>query len=488
MKRLACPALLALALGLGGCGDQAQSNAPLRVSAVGARAAPGDPNSGPLDAARRALMGASAQGLVAFDAAGQIEPGLAESWIVIDDGRSYIFRIREAEWPDGTPVTTEQVARALKRAIGPNSRNMLHPWLKAIDDIVAMTDRVIEVRLSRPRPDLLKLFAQPELAVFRLDTMGGSGPYRIQPDPAGGALLTPALDPAHAEDDKPPKPNPADFIQLRGERAALGIARFKNGGADLVLGGTFADWPVVTAAQVPDAAIRIDPAVGLFGLAVVSRDGFLASADNRAALAMAIDRGGLTRLFRPDWAPVETMLPAQLDSAAAPTQPAWGTLAPDARRDLARSRVQAWQRARPGPVTIRVALPSGPGSNLVWASVGRALLDIGIRPVRVDYLAPADLRLIDAVAPYDSARWFLATACRLCDANVALAIEAARDAPTLDARAHRMAEAEAALAADSAYIPIAQPLRWAIVTSRITGWQGNARAWHPLRHLRNESE
>ncbi|MEI9851704.1 MAG: ABC transporter substrate-binding protein [Sphingomonas sp.] len=190
MKLAALPLALATALAAAGCGGK-PSDAPLSVSAIGARAAPGDPSAGHLDPARRLVMDATAQGLVRFDAAGQIEPGLAERWIVIDDGRSYIFRLREAEWPDGTPVTTEQAARVLRRAIAPGSRNALAPFLAVIDEVVPMTDTVIEVRLKRPRPDLLKLFAQPELAVFRLDTLGGSGPFRIRPDPAGGAMLAP---------------------------------------------------------------------------------------------------------------------------------------------------------------------------------------------------------------------------------------------------------------------------------------------------------
>src|SRR6202008_1969300 len=110
-------------------------------------------------------------------------------------------------------------------------------------------------------------------------------------------------------------PSPGDMIHLRGERAALGIARFKNGIADLVLGGSFADWPIVRAAEVPETAMRIDPAIGLFGLAVTSREGFLATPENRAALAMAIDRTALTQALHPDWRPVEALLPAQLDSA-----------------------------------------------------------------------------------------------------------------------------------------------------------------------------
>src|SRR3546814_14111024 len=54
---------------------------------------------------------APGQGLVAFDAQGEIEPALAERWIVEDEGKSYIFRLRKATWPDGEEITAEQVAR-----------------------------------------------------------------------------------------------------------------------------------------------------------------------------------------------------------------------------------------------------------------------------------------------------------------------------------------------------------------------------------------
>jgi len=95
---------------------------------------------------------------------------------VVDQGRTYIFRLREAEWSDGGKVTAADVVIILKRAIAPQSRNPLKPFLTAIDDIVSMTDQVIEVRLSRPRPDLLKLFAQPELAVRREIRRAGADP------------------------------------------------------------------------------------------------------------------------------------------------------------------------------------------------------------------------------------------------------------------------------------------------------------------------
>jgi len=471
-----------LVLALGGCGGGPGKDEPIGVSVIGGTLAIADPDLGPVNSSDRVLMDATAQGLVRFDAAGQIEPGLAERWTVTDDGRSYIFRLRDAQWADGQPVTAAEVVRQLRRATAPGSHNPLAPFLVVIDEIVEMTPQVIEVRLSRPRPDLLKLFAQPELAVFR--GKQGTGPFTAKAEARGGLLLSPADGPVLVDGEAEKVPLPGSQIRLRSERAALAISRFKGGGVEAVIGGTFADWPVLRAAQVPDDVVKVDPALGLFGFAIVSRQGFLADAGNRAAVAMAIDRAAVTQAFRPEWQPVETILPAQLDSAAPPAPPAWGPLTFEARRETARLRVREWQRANPGLVVIRIAVPQGPGGTLVWSAVARSLLAVGISVRRVALDADADLRLIDIVAPYDSGRWFLVTACVACSDDTRLLIDAARDAPDLYARTHRIAEADAALTADSAYIPIAQPFRWAIVTPRLNGWQGNSRAWHPLNHLR----
>ncbi len=479
-------ALLGLALAAGGCsGGQRTDDAPVVVSVIGGEAKLADPGAGPLDPAERVLMGATAQGLVRFDAAGQIEPALAERWIVIDDGRSYIFRLREANWPDGAPVSAAQVVRVLRRAAAPGSRNTLAPFLAVIDEIVEMTPTVIEVRLKRPRPDLLKLFAQPELAVFRTATLDGSGPFRAQPM-ARGVLLRPAPDPRGGTDKAAPEPQ--ETVHLLGERAALALARFKARESDLILGGTFADWPIIAQAELAPANVQVEQPLGLFGLAVRERAGFLSEPGNRAAVAMAIDRVALTRGVRPEWTPLETLLPGQLDSAAPPARPEWGALPPEARRRTARERVELWRRAHPGPLALRIALPAGPGGTLIWAHLAEAMLRIGITPQRAGPDAAADLQLIDTLAPYDSGRWFVQTACVACSDEARALIAAGREAPDLRARAQRIAEADAALTADGAWIPIAQPLRWSLVALRLGNWQGNARGWHPLNHLRNEKE
>ncbi|WP_430635237.1 hypothetical protein [Sphingomonas hankookensis] len=101
--------------------------------------------------------------------------------------------------------------------------------------------------------------------------------------------------------------------------------------------------------------------------------------------------------------------------------------------------------------------------------------------------APADLRLVDRVAPYDSARWYLATACRDCSLEAMTLIAAVRDADNLPERAQLLATADAALTADVAFVPLARPWRWSLVASRLRAFQANARAVHPLNHLRTDT-
>jgi oligopeptide transport system substrate-binding protein len=470
-----------LALALAGCNPRPDSGAVI-VSAIGAAPRLADAARHNLSLPDRMLLDSTAEGLVRFDAAGQIEPGLAERWIVIDDGRSYIFRLREAKWPDGSDVTADDVVANLRREIAAGSRNPLAPFLTAIDEIVVMTPQVIEVRLARPRPDLLKLFAQPELAVWHRADGGGAGPLRVA---RGGRspLLRPAFDPSRADPEDRRTTAPEQDVRLIGERAARAIVRFTAHDSDLVSGGSFVDWPLLALGGVARINIAVDPAAGLFGLAIVNRDGFLADAGNRTALNGAIDRAAVTAAIAPDWEVAERTLPEQLDSAAPPAVPSWSLLTPDQRRSAARERVAAW---RGGAVRLRIAMPDGPGATLVYGQLAASLLAIGITPARVRLTDPADLALVDLVAPYDSARWYLATACGLCGDQAQAALLAARDAPTMSERARLIAAADIALNDDVSFIPIARPWRWSLVALRLRQWHANPRAWHPLNRLRND--
>ena len=70
-----------------------------------------------LGPAAQSLRAARWQGLVRLDAQGEVVPGMAERWIVTDDGLSYIFRLSTPPTGEDHELSARTVARDLNRAI-----------------------------------------------------------------------------------------------------------------------------------------------------------------------------------------------------------------------------------------------------------------------------------------------------------------------------------------------------------------------------------
>lgn len=277
----------ALTASLTGC-DNASDRA-VEVAVIGESASPfvGGPR---LPLAAQLVRSATSEGLVGFDDRGRVIPALADRWIVTDDGLSYIFRLRDGTWPDDTPLTGETARAALLQAIAGLRSTALGADLAAIAEIRAMAGRVVEIRLRQAQPDFLQLLAQPELGLLRKGR--GAGPMRLTRD-KDVALLRPI-----APEDRglPQIENWSERsrkLRLVALPASQAIDRFNAGEIDVVLGGRLADFPRLDASGVSRGAIRLDPVAGLFGLAVVNPQGFLAEPERREALAMAIDRDTL---------------------------------------------------------------------------------------------------------------------------------------------------------------------------------------------------
>ena len=66
-----------------------------------------------------AHMYANAQLQVTLDAEGNLVPTMAERWDVSDDGLTYTFYLRDAQWSNGTPVTAADFEYSWKRNVDP---------------------------------------------------------------------------------------------------------------------------------------------------------------------------------------------------------------------------------------------------------------------------------------------------------------------------------------------------------------------------------
>lgn len=464
------------AAALGGC--EPPSTGPITVSVIGTPPRLVNPNLRALDPPAAFLTEAVAQGLVRFDASGEIEPALAQSWIVSDDGLRYTFRIRRLTWSDGQRVTAEQVAARLRAAISRASRNPFKPILAAISDVVAMTDEVLEIQLLGPRPNFLQLLAQPEMGIMIGEL--GTGPYRI----AEGASMPLRLAPPSPEDDGRTESIPD--ILLWGERAAISVARFADGEVELVTGGTVGDLAIARAAGPPRNTLIFDRAQGLFGLAFTSREGPLAAVEIRRALSMAIDRETIARaLDAPGFEARAALVPGGTAELRQPAAPGWAAQPLPMRRTEAAAIIVA--QSLDAPLTLRVAMPDGPGYRVLFAHLRRDWARIGVEAIRVPSGAAADLRLIDAVAPANLPTWYLrfftCDAGPVCDTAIDETLQRARLAATAADRQAALAEADRALAELTPYIAIAGPVRWSLVSRRLNGFRPNAFARHPASEL-----
>jgi peptide/nickel transport system substrate-binding protein len=105
--------------------------------------------------------------LVYEDESGQIQPGLAESWEVSADGKSYTFHLREGvTFHDGNPFDAEAVKYSFDRIVNPDTksqfaRTMLGPY----ESSEVIDEHTIQVNFSEPFAFFLARLGLPYLAI-----------------------------------------------------------------------------------------------------------------------------------------------------------------------------------------------------------------------------------------------------------------------------------------------------------------------------------
>ena len=475
-------ALLPLALSLAACGrggdgaiEVAVIGEPADLFTTGNRLAP----PGEL------VRAASAQGLVRLDEAGQLVPGIAERWIVTEDGESYIFRIREMDLPGGKRLDARSVRQSLSRAMAGLEGTTLGLDLAQVRDVRAMTGRVIEIRLKSPMPGFLQLLAQPELGVVISGTPAGPMTVtRVGPSLAALTALPPE---ARGLPAQPGWAEEVRSIRLAAGSAAEVTRAFSDGRFAVVLGGTLATLPLAPVGPLSRGTVRLDSALGLFGLDVRHARGFLASPANREALALALDREALIQPFNlAGWVPTTRVVAPGLPDDPGLSGERWQGMEIEARRALAAGRVTRWRAANGGATPVlSLALPEGPGSETLFAGLAAQYREIGVVLARAQDAKSADLALRDRVARYAGARWFLnqfhcGLSAAICSPDVDLLVGLAVAARDPAEQAGYLADAENAFAAYNAFIPIGAPIRWSLVRSGVAGFAENPWASHPL--------
>jgi peptide/nickel transport system substrate-binding protein len=140
--------------------------------------------------------------LVAFDRNLSPVAGLAQSWSISPDSRSFSFRLDpRATFDDGTPVTARDVRFTIERIRDPNVPAVARKSdFEDLESVETESDRAVRVRFSRPYSERLLAFDLQILPehVFRGGEKAareygrrpvGNGPYRFARWDTGRAIV-----------------------------------------------------------------------------------------------------------------------------------------------------------------------------------------------------------------------------------------------------------------------------------------------------------
>ncbi len=258
------------------------------------------------------IIGNAFEGLVRFDADGEIVPALAESWEVSEDGLTYTFTLRDAKWSDGEPIKASDFVYAWKRVLDPATGAMNSQMLYHIvgaeeafngtgeADAIAISapdDKTLSFTLKQRVPYMLQLLNYPTFYPVREDVVSadpegwtrdpatfiGTGPFRVIAFNQGESVVF----------EKNPNYYDADAVSLDKltfrliPDPATALAAFEAGDVD---GIESVPSPEIPRLSVEDNGFMIVPALGTTYAFFNPNQAPLDNLNVRKALSMAIDR------------------------------------------------------------------------------------------------------------------------------------------------------------------------------------------------------
>lgn len=462
------------------------------------------------------------EGLLAYDAAGQPVPALADSWVVSPDGRRYIFNLRPGlVWSDGTPLTAAHVVASFRRLLDPRTAAPQAAQMYVIRNGRAVNTGAMPVEalgigidgdgiaidLEVPAPYLPALLASAFAAVV---------PPQAIVDPEGWTKSAPLIGNGAfvleiwAPQDRivlARNPRYRDVANVSLARvvyhpvqdASAGLARFRAGDLHMQM-----EFPAAQTEQLrvdlPDAT-KLTPSLLTYYLSLNVHDPQLADRRVRRALSLAVDRDTLvTKVVRAGATPALSFVPPStanytppvLDLDAAPysarvtearrllAEAGYGpdnplrlTYAHSANQELRRIAVviaAMWKR-----VGVETTLLNTEG-KVHFTNLRQGVFQAAFVAWLADFNDAANfLTVLESSAGSNYARYDNPNYDRLLSAAAQTA--GARE------RADLLRDAEALMLVDQPVIPLYFGATRNLVAPAVTGWQPNPVDVHLSRYL-----
>lgn len=347
------------------------------------------------------------EGLVTYSHEGDVVPGVAKSWDISDDGKTYIFHLRhDARWSNGQPVTAGQFVFSLRRAVAPATASPyadIHsPIVNAAAittgdkdpstlGVTALDKHTLKIRLHERTPFFIKTLAHPSSypvyppAVKKWDdafTQPGhavtDGAYQMQSWRVNNKIVLKRN--PHYRDNKDTKIDRVVYYPIDNKNSEL--SRYQAGGLDFTYSAPSSKLERIDR-HIPEQMHAV-PGLGLYYFGFnVTKAPFKGKPKLRMALSMALDRRILVKkILRGGQPPGFSYVPGDMhgyDSEAYP----WADWPDDKRKAVARKLYHEAGYSEEHPLEARLLYPSSNANkqiSIVATAMWRRVLGANIIP------------------------------------------------------------------------------------------------------------
>jgi peptide/nickel transport system substrate-binding protein len=249
----------------------------------------------------------------------EILPGLAESWEPSSDGLTWTFSLREANFSDGSPITADDVVFSFLR-LRDQKDSAYGGAFQVIADIVALDTKTVEFTLTGPAAPFLGSTEQFNAGIVPKSVVEDLGDEEFGRNPvtSGGFRVTEwrpnerlilEANPEHWREGLPYLGG-VEVIEVL--RDPTRVSMLEAGEADVA---REVPWPQIEEfKQRDDMIVPLDPSSTIYVVLLNHKDPLLKDATVREALAMAIDRVGITKAVTfGNATPANSLIPNTVD-------------------------------------------------------------------------------------------------------------------------------------------------------------------------------
>ena len=465
-------------------------------------------------------------GLFTENAAGDPIPGMADSWSVSEDGLTWTFVLREAQWSDGEPVDAYDFEFALRRILTPetlaNYASLLYPIRNSRPvntgdlapeelGVTALDARTLQIELEFPAPYLPQLlthyttFPVPQHVV----EMHGDAwiqPAHIQTNGAYKLVQWRANDFVHVErnpyffDDENVCIDEVFYYPTELQAAER---RVRSGEFDTT--EDFAGQSLEFLRQeIPDY-VRVHPYLGIVYFSGNTTQPPFDDARVRNALGMAIDRQFIAdEILRAGQIPAHSFIPPGVTNYPGTARISWFDTPIEERREMARALLQEAGYGPDNPLQFEYAYRAtgdnpriAPVVQQDWQEiadwVNAEVIQIETQ-IHYSNLRAGDYELGDGgwIGDYNDAYNFLFLGestsvpmnySRWSNPQFDALVAQANNTLDTQERGRLMNEAEQIMLDEMPYMPLVYYVNKALVNPRVTGWEDNIVHIHRTRFL-----